>query len=389
MDYTRLFSETLNRYPKMHFAAHSHHYWPDCTFEAQKQHWLDSSALTDEKWNHIFGNVMSETRSNIAKILNLSNPAQIVFAPNTHEFCERLLSCFVGKPKVRILTAENEFYSFKRQVKRYAELSNISVDWINVEPYESFESRLFEHIKQNDYDLIFLSQVFFTSGFHIPEIKKIVAQIKNPNTVIAIDGYHAFCAIPTDLRDVEDRIFYMAGGYKYAMSGEGVCFMHVPKNCSLRPLNTGWFAEFENLEREIPLKEVTYPQNGNRFVGSTMEPTPAYRFNAVQKMWRENGLTVAKIHGYVEELKSYFIKKLKESNFKKLKFEDLVLPFNELPPSHFVTFKTPHAKLIVETIKKGNIYVDQRESSLRFGFGLYHTKQTIDKLFETLRGLDI
>lgn len=388
MDYTRLFSETLKRYPKMHFAAHSHHYWPDCTFEAQKQHWLDSSALTDEKWNHIFGNVMMETRTNIARILNLTDPNQITLAPNTHEFCERLLSCLVEKSRVRVLTTENEFYSFKRQVKRYAELDDFEVDWISVEPHDTFELRLFDKLK-NNYDLIFLSQVFFTSGIHIPEIKKIVSLVKNEETIIAIDGYHAFCAIPTDLRDVENRIFYMAGGYKYAMSGEGICFMHIPKNYLLRPLNTGWFAEFENLESENPSEDVTYPMNGNRFIGSTMEPNGAYRFNAVQKMWKENDITVSKIHNHVEELKTLFVKKLKESDFKRLRFEDVVLVGNELPPAHFVTFKTIYAKQLVEIIKGAGVYVDQRESNLRFGFGIYHNKESVDRLFEILRELPL
>ena len=37
---------------------------------------------------------------------------------------------------------------------------------------------------------------------------------------------------------------YLAGGYKYAMAGEGACFMHCPPGFGARPRNTGWYASF-------------------------------------------------------------------------------------------------------------------------------------------------
>ena len=56
------------------------------------------------------------------------------------------------------------------------------------------------------------------------DLPAIVGSVRNPETLVVIDGYHGFCAVPTSLRAIEDRAFYLAGGYKYAMSGEGVCF---------------------------------------------------------------------------------------------------------------------------------------------------------------------
>src|SRR3546814_4193410 len=45
------------------------------------------------------------------------------------------------------------------------------------------------------------------------------------------------------------RAFYLAGGYKYAMAGEGACFLHAPAGWGLRPRDTGWYAAFGALER--------------------------------------------------------------------------------------------------------------------------------------------
>ena len=70
-------------------------------------------------------------------------------------------------------------------------------------------------------------------------------------------------ATPTDLSRVADRVFYMAGGYKYAMSGEGVCFLHAPPGFGPRPVVTGWFAEFGHLEG--PPGGVQYRTDGGRF----------------------------------------------------------------------------------------------------------------------------
>ena len=61
---------------------------------------------------------------------------------------------------------------------------------------------------------------------------------------VVVDGYHGFMAAPTDLSAVADRIFYVAGGYKYAMSGEGAAFLHAPPGFCPRPVVTGWYAEF-------------------------------------------------------------------------------------------------------------------------------------------------
>ena len=78
----------------MHFAAHSHHFWPDVTFEAQEQCWLDAARLADRKWEKVFGEVLPAAQRHVARMLNLPDPATIAFGPNTHGFVVRLLSLF-------------------------------------------------------------------------------------------------------------------------------------------------------------------------------------------------------------------------------------------------------------------------------------------------------
>src|SRR4029078_4189133 len=39
---------------RLHVAAHSHPPWPDVTFEAQQEAWLDAARLADDKWDGVF-----------------------------------------------------------------------------------------------------------------------------------------------------------------------------------------------------------------------------------------------------------------------------------------------------------------------------------------------
>ena len=44
MSHKALFSRALTLAPeRLHFAAHSHHLWPDASFEAQTQAWIDAN----------------------------------------------------------------------------------------------------------------------------------------------------------------------------------------------------------------------------------------------------------------------------------------------------------------------------------------------------------
>ncbi len=44
------------------------------------------------------------------------------------------------------------------------------------------------------------------------------------------------------------RAWVVGGGYKYLQLGEGNCFIRLPPHASgLRPVITGWYAEFEAL----------------------------------------------------------------------------------------------------------------------------------------------
>lgn len=354
-----------------HYASHSHHYWPDVTREATLQYWDDAAQMVDDKWSFIFEQKIPNVQRLIAKVLNLSHPEQIVFAPNTHEFLYRLLSCFSPDKKIKILTSDSEFYSFDRQINRLVEAGIAEVVKVSTHPFDDFEKRFIDQINKNDFDLIYLSQVFFNSGMAVKDIEKIVNAVKNPETIIAIDGYHAFMAMPTDLKSIENRIFYIAGSYKYAQGGEGCCFMTVPFHSELKPLYTGWFAGFSSLAQNGGNTE--YSRDGLRFAGSTMDFSGLYRLEAVLDLFDKEQITVDKIHQHVQKLQKNFIAHLLEIDHHYLT-EKNILSVDYNHHGHFFTFAMPspdHAKALHDELKYNRIRTDYRGARLRFGFGLY------------------
>ena len=76
------------------------------------------------------------------------------------------------------------------------------------------------------------------------------------------------------------------------MAGEGCAFLHAPPGFGQRPPITGWFAEFED---STCRRVWSGMRDAMRFMGATFDPSAIYRFNAVQRMLRENGLTTAQI----------------------------------------------------------------------------------------------
>jgi len=374
------FSRFLDSQPeRLHFAAHSHHPWPDVTREAHLKAWDDAARLIDDKWEHVLGPVFEEFRAHVAEELNLPDPAAIAVAPNTHEFLKRILSCFPGDAPVRILTSDSEFHSFSRQIARLEEEGAVSVMRVPTEPFASFEDRFAAAAREKEFDLVFVSQVFFNSGF-AADVRRLV-DAAGERAMVVIDGYHGFMARPTDLGDVAERAFYIAGGYKYAMAGEGACFMHCPPGWGLRPRDTGWYAAFGHLAHAQEGR-VGYSSDGWRFMGATFDPSGLYRFNAVMRWLRQEGLSPAIMHAHAKALQETFLQRAPDCAL--LSDARLVVPRDDLRRGNFLTFETPKAQAIHRALQDQHVVTDVRGDRLRLGFGIYQTQEEVEELLRRL-----
>lgn len=376
---------------KLHFAAHSHHFWPDVSRDGQLKYWDDCAVSSDEKWGKIFTEVIPKTQKHIASILNLKHPEQIVLAPNTHELSSRLLSLFIGKKDLRILTTTNEFHSWRRQFLRLMEVPQVEIKQVDSTKFPTNRTQFLNEMKTEltqKYDVVFLSHVFFDSGAALTDAELLsLAESCPKETLFVVDGYHGFAAIPMDLSKLEGRIFYLGGGYKYAQGGEGIGFMVVPKG-EWRPVYTGWFAEHAELSKN-PGAQVGYAEDGMAFMGATQDCSGFYRFNSVWDLFKQESISVPAIHEYVLKLQKAFIEGLPKNFLSRWSLTPLYQ--DDLKwHGHFLTFEASsleEAEKFQETLHKNALITDRRGKRIRFGFGLYQDHSDVAALLERLEML--
>lgn len=369
MSRKQLFSKALKANPdRLHFAAHSHHLWPDASFDGHMEAWHDAASLADHKWAKVMGPLWAEAQHHIATELKLPDHETISFAPNTHDFLVRIISAIPTRP-VRVLATDGEFHSFRRQMDRWAESGEVIVETV---PADALVTKA----KAGGYDLIFASHVLFNSGTVLNAANDLATLANPEGPWVVVDGYHGFMAIETDLSAVADRLFYLAGGYKYAMAGEGVCFLHAPPGFAPRPSVTGWYAAFDDLA--LPPGEIGYAPDGRRFLGSTFDPSGLYRFNAVQNMLLKEGLTTTAVSNHVGVLQNRFL------NQNPLQNMQLLNPLNDQPHARFLAFKGTAAGAIHDRLAEQGIVTDVRGDVLRLGFAIYHDADDVAQLINAI-----
>jgi selenocysteine lyase/cysteine desulfurase len=409
LNFKELFSRSLGAAPdRQHFAAHSHHLWPDSSFDGQVQAWNDAALLADRKWDKVMDEIWPEAQAEVAAELGTGQPDAVVFSSNTHDFLIRLVTAAPRRSPgpLKLLTTDGEFHSARRQLARWEEEGWVAVDRIAAEPFDSFSERFLAAAQSGTHDFILVSHVMFGSGLIFDEVEALAALGRAEGPWVVIDGYHAFMAIPLPLAGGEEprsgdgaglsdtdtptplpppasgrgsTTFYLGGGYKYAMSGEGCAFLHAPDGFGPRPPMTGWFAEFEDLS--LPPGSVGYAKDASRFLGATFDPSGLYRFTAVRRMLAEHGLTTERISAHVAALQEQLLGSIAITS---LAGAELLNPLDGKPHARFLAFRSPDAQRWYKELKAQDCITDVRGDVLRIGFGIYQDGGDVDRLVQLI-----
>jgi kynureninase len=270
-------------------SGHSHQAWPDVALQGQIDAFEDAADAVDEKWGLAFAKA-DEVRAGFAGWLGEPD-ATIALGANTHELIIRLLSALDLRNRPRLVTTDGEFHTLRRQTRRLAE-AGLAIERVAAEPADTLAERLAAAIDSRT-SAVLVSAVLFGTARIVPQLDELAAACAAAQTELLVDVYHALGPVPTSVGALGlNDAWVVGGGYKYLQFGEGNCFLRLPAHAQeLRPVITGWYAEFDTLAGVHDAEHVDYGPGASRFAGATYDPTSHYRAARVIRFFSEQGLT--------------------------------------------------------------------------------------------------
>jgi kynureninase len=365
--------------------GHSHQAWPDVAFDGVLESYNDSATLVDDKWPRAFEKAEA-VRAGYARLLH-DAPDRIALAENTHELVIKFLSALPLKKRRRIVTTDGEYHSVRRQLDRLAEEGLIELVKVPVAPIDDLASRLAEAVSEAT-AAVTVSSVLFRTGQIVPGLPRLAQVCEQRGAELLIDAYHQVNIVPFDPRGLE-HAFVTGAGYKYVQAGEGNAFLRLPSGRAMRPVITGWFAEFETKEAPVSAG-VQYGRGPWRFAGATYDPTANYRAAAVFDYFARRELTPELLRSVSQHQIG-----LIASSFDALDLNpsflsrDRSLPLESI--AGFMVLRSPRAGEICHALHDAGVFTDYRADALRIGPAPYLSDAQIEeamrRLGDVVRGM--
>lgn len=354
-------------------SGHSHQAWPDVAREAQLEAFDDAARFVDDKWDRVFA-LEAEVGRRINTRMQLGADDAIAFGESSHQLVYRLLSCFPLAERPRVVTSTGEFHSLYRQLSRLSE-DGLDVVWIDKDPRASLVDRMIEAVTPGT-TMVALSAVLFEDASVVDGLDMLISHARAVGAVPLVDAYHSFNCVPVDYGPDAEAAFVTSGGYKYAGIGNGLCWLRIPSECSLRPAYTGWFADFQNLAQpRHPGEPVAYGPGGQRFAGATFDATALYRAKAVLDHWDHFELDLPALAAEYRRQTRRIIAGLDEAGLG----ERVLSSRDDERRGGFVTTRFSRAGEMVAALRERGVFVDARADRLRLGPAPYVTDDEIDR----------
>jgi kynureninase len=363
--------------------GHSHQAWPDVALHGQIEAFTDAADTVDRKWDLAFAKAQ-RLRAGFRALLD-DPAADIALGGSTHDLVVRFLSSVDLPRRPRLVTSDGEFHTLRRQLARLAE-EGVEVVRLPAFPADTLAERMASHVDDRTAAVLVSSVLFGTSRI-VPNLRALAAACTRVGAELLVDAYHALGVLPMSVREQGlDSAWVTGGGYKYLQLGEGNCFLRLPPHAAtLRPVVTGWFAEFDDLAAKAS-GLVGYAPGGDRFAGSTYDPTSHYRAVRVMEFFAEQGLTPA----FLREV-SLHQTTLLADRFDALDASPGVITRDRSAPREayggFLALRSPRAGELQRELAERGVLTDSRGEYLRFGPAPYLSDEQLEQAMATLGAL--
>jgi kynureninase len=362
--------------------GHSHQAWPDVAREGVLEAWDDAALLADEKWERAFEKA-ERVREGFRRLLGEPR-AEIALAQNTHELVTRFLSALDLRLRPRLVSTGGEFHTLRRQLARLAEEDWVDVVVVPPRPVETLAERLAGAVDART-AAVLVSAVLYEDARIVARLDELAPVCADAGVELLVDVYHALGALPFRVSEQGlESAWVVGGGYKYLQLGEGNCFLRLPPQAeTMRPVVTGWFAEFGELAAERDPHVVAYAPGAARFAGATYDPTSHYRAARVFDFFDEHGLSPERLR------ESY----LRQTSLLAHLFDGLGAPADVITRDRdtpveqfggFVALHSPDAEALSRRLRAEGVSTDSRGRYLRLGPAPYLSDQQLEAATERL-----
>jgi kynureninase len=359
--------------------GHSHQAWPDRAEIGQKQAFYDAAEHLDAKWERAFERA-ARVRAGFARLLDAS-PDTICLGSSTHELLVKWMSALPLRERPCIVTTDSEFHSARRQLARLEE-EGLRVERVRARPANTVGERLATAVGDRVAAVI-ASSVFYDTAEVAGSLDALARACEKHGTLLLVDAYHQLNVVPFSLRALGlESAFVIGGGYKYCQLGEGNCFLRSPAESQLRPVITGWFAEFGKLDARPP-GTVGYGPLRERFAGATYDPTSHYRAAEVFDFFAEMELTPE----LLREVSQHQVGLLRTA-IDAFDVPSEILARSDVPIDQvggFLALSSSRAAEFQRKLADRKIFADVRGDTLRLGPAPYSSDEQLRRAVEGLR----
>lgn len=345
-------------------SGHSHQAWPDVALDGLVDSFTSAAASVDGKWAGA-EEAADAVRAGYQRLL-VDPGGEVALGPATHDLIVKLLSCLDLRARPRVVVTDGEFHSLRRQADRLAQVG-VEVVRVPVEPLATLTERVAAEVDDRT-SLVGVSAVLFTSSRIVPHLAALAPACERHGADLLVDAYHALGPVPFPIHDLGlGSAWVTGGGYKYLQLGEGNAFLRIPPHRhDVRPVVTGWFAEFDDLTTHHEPHAVTFGPPRTRFAGGTYDPASNFRAGRVLAFFDEHGLEPT----FLRDTYQYQLGVLAAA------FDALDLPpevitrDREVPVAElggFLALRAPAAGELQRALVARDVFTDSRADRLRIG----------------------
>lgn len=327
--------------------GHSHQAWPDVAREGVLEAWDDAALDLGRKWERAAARA-ERLRAGVRALVG-DPDAEVALGASAHELLVRFLSALPLRTRPRLVTTDAEFDSARRQLDRL-EHEGLEVARVPAAPVHSLAERVAAEVDERTAAVVVSSVLYETSRI-VPGLAAVAAACERTGAELLVDAYHQLGVVPMSVEaDGLGEAWILGGGYKYLQLGEGNCFLRIPPHAGgLEPVVTGWFAH-----------------DGDRFAGSTYDPTSHYRAARVLDFFDQQGLTPRMLREISQRQRG-----LLADAFDALDLPDDLLTRDRETPAEgfggFLALRSARAAELREALAGRGVQADHRGQHLRLG----------------------